>query len=217
MGALSAVRALEDRLRDADYVALGKRANLEMLVTPHDGSLGELRDEETLSDVFEVPFALQHVAGIQKVLQAAVAQVGDTRGDLTRDARFHSAFISFALGFATGVVISHRAHALKLPVDRLSVRTVARCEDWGTLVALCYLVVVDARGILDKKTDATVYGIADRWRAFVRNANLEPVPSLQACREIGQRAGECWQVDRQVDVGAELAMALRHCAVNGER
>ena len=212
MGALSAVRALEDRLRDADYVALGKRANLELLVAPTDPSFGELQDEESLSDVFEVPFALQHVRAIKQALQAAVAQVGDTRGDLTRGARFHSAFISFVLGFATGVVISHRATAMKLTVDRLSSRTIARCEDWGALVALYYLVMVDSRGIVDKKTDHSVYGIADRWRAFVRDPNLEPGPSLQACREIGQRAGECWQVDQQVDIGAELVIALKFCA-----
>lgn len=212
MGALSAVRALEDRLRDADYVALGKRANLELLVAPTDASFGELREEESLNDVFEVPYALQHVQAIKQALQAAVAQVGDTRGDLTRGVRFHSAFISFVLGFATGVVISHRARALKMAVDRLSPRTITRCEDWGALVALYYLVIVDSRGIVDKKTDNSVYGIADRWRAFVRDPNLEPAPALQACREIGQRAGECWQADQQVDVGAELVIALKHCA-----
>lgn len=215
MSALSAVRALEDRLRDADYVALGKRANLEILVAPVDASFAELKDEETLNDVLEVPFALPHVVAIQRALHAAVAQVGDARGELTRDSRFHSAFISFVLGFATGFVIGHRASALKTPIDRLSGRTIARCEDWGALVALYYLVIVDSRGIIDKKTDGSIYGIADRWRAFVRDPHLEPNPALQVCREVGQRAGECWQADQHVDVGAELAMALRHCVAGG--
>jgi hypothetical protein len=208
MGALSAVRALEDRLRDADYVSMGKRANMEELTLPGTDLFEELNSEESLSDVLEVPFALKHVTDIRGALSDAVAQVGDTHGDCTRQTKFHATFAAFALGFGIGVVVSHRAKALKIAVDRLSGRTVSRCEDWGALVALYYLVLVDTRGIIDKKTDHAVYGIGDRWRVLLRDRSIEPVPEIQASVDMGRRAGERWQSDRVVDVGAELAIAL---------
>lgn len=207
-GALAAVRALEDRLRDADYLSWGKRSNADLLTHDDDDLFDELREEASLEDVLDVPFALQRVKDLRAALQLAVSRVGESRDELTRNPRFHAVFASFAYGFATGLVVAHRAKAAKTTPDRVSRRAYERCEEWALLVVLYYLVVVDARGIIDKRTDYSVYGIADHWRSIAHEHVLEPTLALRTCVEVGERAGARWSTDESMDVGAALIAAL---------
>ena len=198
VGLWSTVRGSSDRLGDAEYLSWGKRANVEALATAEKDLLASLREVDSLSDVLDAPYALQRVEDVRATMQLIVARVGEARENLLHGDDFHAVFIAFAFGFSIGIVRSHRAKAAGLIASSLPRKTLDECERWGAIVALCYLVSVEARGIFDKETDLNVYGIDDQWRIVASRHSFEPSGSLQESVDLGCDAGQRWSLDESI-------------------
>jgi hypothetical protein len=204
-------RGGDARLSDDEYVSAGKRSNSTQLAQGQDDDLfALLRSNDTLDEVLEAPYALVHVKDVHAAMQLAVASAGDQRDDLVRSSLFFPVFGAFVLGFAIGLVSAHR---LKSAVARdgvavLPAEAVERCEEWGIMVALYYLVKVEAFGIIDKETDQRIYGIADQWRLLADERRLAQFAQLSACVAAGKRAGEAWFHDESVEMGNALTQLL---------
>ncbi len=208
VGLWSSVRGSSDRLSDAEYLSWGKRANVEALASAEKDLLASLREVDSLSDVLDAPYALQRVDDVRATMQLIVARVGEAHENLLHGGDFHAVFIAFAFGFSVGIVRSHRAKAAGLVVSNLPRKTLDQCERWGAIVALCYLVSVEARGIFDKQTDLNVYGIDEHWRIVASRHNFEPSGSLQGCVDLGRDAGERWSLDDSIDLAEPFTSAL---------
>jgi len=201
----------EARLNDDEYVSSGKRSNSTQLAEGQEDDLyALLRRNDTLDEVLEVPYALAHVKDVHAAMQLAVASAGDQREDLVRSPLFFPVFGAFALGFAIGIVSAHRLRqaAAQEGVEALPGETLERCQEWGIMVALYYLVKVEAFGIIDKETDQRIYGIADQWRLLADERRLAQYASLSTCVAAGKRAGDAWLQDESVEMGSALIEQL---------
>jgi len=199
----------EARLNDDEYLSAGRRSNSAQLAQAQDDDLfGLLKTNDTLDEVLEVPYALVHVKDVHAAMQLAVASAGDQREDLVRHSLLFPVFGAFVLGFAIGLVCAHRLkHAsAREGIGELPPGALERCEEWGIMVALYYLVKVEAFGIIDKETDQRIYGISDHWRLLADERRLAQYAQLADCVAAGKRAGEAWFHDESVEMG----MALTH-------
>lgn len=199
------------RLSEDDYVSTGKRSNSTQLSQAQEDDLfALLRRNDVLDEILEVPYALVHVKDVHAAMQLAVASAGDQREDLVRSSLFFPVFGAFVLGFAIGLASAHRLkHAMARDgVDALPPEVLERCKDWGIIVALYYLVKVEAFGIMDKETDQRIYGIADQWRLLADERRLGQFAQLADCVAAGRAAGEAWFHDESVDMGGALLQRL---------
>jgi hypothetical protein len=210
---LSMVLRRGDRVSDADYLSLGKRANIMGLERAEKALVDGLREADSLGEVLEVPFALQRVEDLRATMQLAVAKVGEVNDDLLRSSDFHPVFIAFSYGFAVGIIAGHRARAAGVPVAGLPKRTLEQCEQWGAIVALCYLVSVESMGIFDKATDRVAYAIEDQWQSAASVRLLEPIDTLRECVDFGRELGERWSLDDSVELHGPFMAALDRDAV----
>lgn len=202
-------RGGDARLSDEEYLSAGRRSNSAQLAQAQDDELfALLRSNDTLDEILEVPYALAHVKDVHAAMQLAVASAGDQREDLVRNSLMFPVFGAFVLGFAIGLASAHRLkHANSRDgLDALPPDMQERCEEWGIMVALYYLVKVEACGIIDKETDQRVYGIADQWRLLADERRLAQYARLSECVAAGKRAGEAWFHDESVEMG----MAFTH-------
>lgn len=198
-------------LGDDEYLSAGKRSNSTQLAQAQDDELfALLRSNDTLAEVLEVPYALAHVKDLHAAMQLAVASAGDQRDDLVRSSLFFPVFGAFVLGFAIGLVTAHRSKQAMARdgIETLSPESLERCEEWGIMVALYYLVKVEAFGVIDKETDQRIYGIADQWRLLADERRLAQFAQLSECVGAGKRAGEAWFQDESVEMGTALTQLL---------
>lgn len=210
---LSTVLRRGDRVSDAEYLSLGKRANIQGLERAEKALVDGLREVDSLGDVLEVPFALQRVEDLRATMQLAVARVGDINDDLLHSSDFHPVFMAFSYGFSVGIIVGHRARAAGVAVTALPKRTLDQCEQWGAIVALSYFVLVEAVGIFDKETDRVAYGIEDQWQSVASIRLLEPIETLRECVDLGRELGERWSHDDSVELHGPFMTALDRDAI----
>jgi len=204
-------RGAESRPGDDEYLMAGKRSNsAQMAQAQEDELFSLLKGNDQLDEVLEVPYALAHIKDLHAAMQLAVASAGDQREDLVRSSLLLPVFGAFVLGFAIGLASAHRLrHAMvRDGAQALSPDAVERCEEWGIMVALYYLVKVEAFGIIDKETDQRIYGIADQWRLLADERRLAQYSQLSECLAAGKRAGDAWFHDESVEMGQALTELL---------
>lgn len=201
----------EAALRDADYVAAGKRLNDTEFREAGDQPLLRLwHEEEGFGWLLEVPFAFKQLIDLHAALRHAVAVTGERHQALTRHAHFHAAFTGFALGFAQGLISAHRRKHLRWHglAEELSLLHQEQCDQWGVEIATYYIAAVDVYGIFGKATDLELYGITDKWWTLGDPSRLEGVPGVQQCVEAGRSAAVQWSEDERIDVSSGFADAL---------
>lgn len=206
LGLLAAMRS--GNANDEDYVAWGRRANMDAIVHATGEVADRFRDDDALEDALQAPFVVAHVSSMREAMRVAVAGAAGRNRHAVAGTEFPARFSAFALGFATGLVIGHRAKAAEIPIERLPKRTLEACLDWGAQVALVYLVVVEAVGIFGKAVDRNEHGISDHWRSLASARTLEPNEALKRCIQAGRAAGARWSTGHAVDLGAALAVCL---------
>lgn len=202
---------LEPAMSDDEYVAWGKSGNQSEFSQPQNAEIVRLlEDEEALEGVLEVPFALTHLRDVHAVMKLAVAVAAERREDHVRHALFHPAFAGFALGFANGLVIAHRAkHAgLRGAIGKLSRKQQEAGREWGVAVATCYLTFVEANGIFGKVADLELYGIEDKWRLLGDERRWLCFDRVLDATAEGRRAAHLWFTDESADVPPHFLDAL---------
>ncbi len=198
-------------MRDADYVAAGKRLNETEFRHAEDQPLLRLwHEEEGFGWLLEVPFAFKQLIDLHAALRHAVAVAGERHQALTRHPLFHAAFTGFALGFAQGLISAHRRKHLRWHghADELSRLHQEQCDQWGVEIATYYIAAVDVHGIFGKATDLELYGIADKWWTLGDPRQLEDVTGVYDCVAAGRLAAAQWSEDERIDVSPAFVDVL---------
>lgn len=203
---------------DIDYLSAGRLANDEELATGEDSLLFRLlHEEEGFEAIFDIPYALKQLKDVHAVMRLAVAEIGETREELTQHSMFHPAFGAFALGFCLGSVSAHRAkHMGWQGADtQLNHIQMEQCDVWGVEIATYYLAVVDAYGIFGKTSDVDLYGISDKWWQLAEQHRFDGLDVIQECVATGRAAALQWSEDDSADVPALFLEALERAVNNG--
>lgn len=193
----------EAGVKDEDYVSLGKTANAKALDSDADEALFRMvHEEETFDHLLDVPFALKHLRDLHAIMRHAVVVLNERREDLTHHMLFHHAFAAFTLGFALGLVETHRSKLMALRPGMAALATTPGgvTEAWGVEIATYYLAYVDVEGVFGKQADIDLYGIGDAWRDLGNEDRIDQYHGLDRVAAAGRRAARAWFDVESADV-----------------
>ena len=200
----------EAGVNDEDYVSLGKTSNVKALDSDADEALFRMvHEEESFDRLLDVPFALKHLRDLHAIMRHAVVVLNERREDLTHHILFHHAFAAFTLGFAMGLVESHRSKLMALNPGMAALATTPGgiTESWAVEIATYYLAYVDVEGVFGKKADIDLYGISDAWRDLANEDRIDQYQGLDRVAAMGRRAARAWFEEESADVPAAFVDA----------